>query len=201
MIKKRLKRFMAELFLFAQANAETSFREDPRVVVGRYTYGVTSETVLLFRQDDNVSIGSFCSIADGVRIIASGEHASWLVSSFPFHAFFLDNGVEVDTHTHGAVVVGNDVWIGSGSLILSGVSIGDGAIVGAGSVVTRDVPPYSVVYGVPSKIHRYRFSEEVVKELLKIRWWTWDDVLIRQRIPDFYGPIDDFVRKYKVTSQ
>jgi len=99
----------------------------------------------------------------------------------------------------GDVIIGNDVWLGKNSIVLSGVSIGDGAVVAAGSVVTRNVKPYSIVGGVPARELRFRFSEEQVEQLLSIAWWDWTDDEIRERSDDLCSPdIDSFVSTYGV---
>jgi tetrahydrodipicolinate N-succinyltransferase len=96
----------------------------------------------------------------------------------------------------GIIMIGNDVWIGAGALILSGVTIGDGAIVGAGSVVTHDVPPYAVVGGVPAKIIRFRYNKDQIEALLKIAWWNWNIEKIKANMDYFYGEIDAFIEKF-----
>jgi virginiamycin A acetyltransferase len=80
----------------------------------------------------------------------------------------------VDAESKGDTIVGNDVWFGRECMILPGIKIGDGAVIAAGAVVVQDVPPYAVVGGNPAKIIKYRFSEEIIEELLKIQWWNWD---------------------------
>lgn len=80
-------------------------------------------------------------------------------------------------------MIGNDVWIGYEAVILSGVTIGDGAIVGARAVVTKDVPPYTIVGGVPARSIRRRFDEETIKKLEALRWWDWDEERIKRSIP------------------
>ncbi|MNI40841.1 Chloramphenicol acetyltransferase [compost metagenome] len=72
------------------------------------------------------------------------------------------------------IVIGNDVWIGANAVILPGVTLGDGAVIGAGAVVTKDVPPYAIVGGVPAKVIRYRFTPEEIEVLLRIKWWEWE---------------------------
>jgi acetyltransferase-like isoleucine patch superfamily enzyme len=174
---------------------------DPRIVVGKHTYGLTSSSVNFFRDDDLVTIGNFCSIAEGVKILVSGEHCISRVSSYPFFAHFLNKNLEKDTFTKGEVRIGNDVWIGAKALILSGVNIGDGAVIAAGALVTDDVAPYSVVGGVPAKYIKPRFSDEISSALLEIKWWHWDDDLIHDRIEDFYSSVSDFVAKYNMTKE
>ena len=166
------------------------------VKVGKFTYGVNQETFLIFRDTDRVSIGHYCSFALGVKIVASGEHNYGAVSSFPFYAYLADRGVEKDTFSKGEVRIGNDVWLGARSTVLSGVRISDGAVVAAGAVVTKDVPPYAIVAGVPAQIIKYRFSEQNIKKLLAISWWDWDPEFIKSNLDDFYMGIDSFVDKY-----
>ncbi len=171
---------------------------DERVIVGGYTYGITPSTVLLFKESDRVYIGRYCSFAYDVKIIASGEHDYRAVANFPFYAHFLNKGVERDTFTKGEVRIGNDVWIGARATILSGVEIGDGAVVAAGAVVTKNIPPYAIVGGVPAKLIKYRFPEEVVNDLLKIKWWNWSDANVKSNIEDFYLDVNKFIKKAKL---
>jgi len=122
------------------------------------------------------SVGKFCSIADEVTIFLGGNHRVDWVSTYPFPAFkeFPEAaGITGYEAGKGNVVIGNDVWIGSHVVILSGVSIGDGAVVGAYSIVAKSVPPYAIVAGNPAKLIRYRFDEKSVEQLLKLRWWDW----------------------------
>lgn len=83
----------------------------------------------------------------------------------------------------GDIVIGNDVWIGYQAVILAGVTVGDGAITGSRAVVTRDVPPYTIVGGVPAKPIRKRFDEDTIARLQALRWWDWDQETIRRAIP------------------
>lgn len=168
---------------------------DPRVRVGQFTYGVTEATTLLFRDDDRVEIGRYCSFAKDVLIIASGEHNYRAVANFPFRARFLGDG-DADTYGKGPVIIGNDVWIGARATILSGVTIGDGAVVAAGAVVTDDVPPYSIVGGVPATIIKYRHSADVIERLCEIAWWNWRPEDVRARMDAFYQDPAAFVEKF-----
>jgi acetyltransferase-like isoleucine patch superfamily enzyme len=121
-----------------------------------------------------VSIGKFCSLSTSITIVG-GEHNLKWVSAFPLRERFWLPGRGKDGHpkTKGPVTIGNDVWIGMGALILSGVTIGDGSVVAAHSVVTKDVPPYAIVAGNPAQIVRYRFDQGTIQALLRIRWWDW----------------------------
>jgi lipopolysaccharide transport system ATP-binding protein len=122
-----------------------------------------------------VKIGKYCSIADDVKIILHGHHPDW-VSTYHFgHTTqtFGDNKTP-DPCVKGKVVIGNDVWIGYGSLILYGSVIGDGAIIGAGSVVRGKVKPYSVVAGNPAEFVCMRFDKGTIDHLLEVKWWNWE---------------------------
>lgn len=167
---------------------------DPRVSVGHGTYGVGERTVLLFRDDDRVQIGKYCSVAYGVTIVASGEHNYSGVANFPFAAV-LNQDIDRDTFSKGPVRIGNDVWLGANATILSGVTIGDGAVVAAGAVVTESVPPYAIVGGVPAGVIKYRFEARAIESLLHVAWWNWSPDRIRENMDLFYLPVDAFLSK------
>ena len=137
---------------------------------------------------DRLVIGKYCSIACGAKFIfTSANHTLRSLSTYPFPIFFEEWGLDVKKITEawdnkGDIVVGNDVWIGYEAVILSGVKIGDGAIVGTRAVVTRDVPPYTIVGGVPAKPIRRRFSDETVAELLKLKWWNWPAEKVKEHL-------------------
>lgn len=122
-------------------------------------------------------IGRYSSIAPTAALAHMNHPTSWLSSSFALGV--LTTGVFTDTATQQtmpvrrAVQVGNDVWIGSNAFIMSGIAIGDGAIIAAGAVVTKDVPPYAIVGGVPAKVIKYRFSQSIIDRLMNARWWRY----------------------------
>lgn len=128
---------------------------------------------------DKLLIGKFCSIACGAKFIFnSANHTLSSLSTYPFPIFFEEWGLDVKEvakawDNKGDIVVGNDVWIGYEAVVLAGVTIGDGAVIGARSVVTKDVPPYTIAGGVPEKTIRKRFNEETIDTLLELRWWDW----------------------------
>ncbi|NKS84722.1 hypothetical protein GS571_03705 [Rhodococcus hoagii] len=98
----------------------------------------------------------------------------------------------------GDLVIGNDVWIGAGATVLSGIAIGDGAIVGAGSVVSRDVEPYSIVVGNPARVIRKRFSDSQIRDLVEIGWWRWPASVVADRCADLSSQnIDAFIERYR----
>ena len=138
---------------------------------------------------DKLVIGKFCSIACGAKFIfTSANHTMKSLSTYPFPIFFEEWGLDIANVTDawdnkGDIVIGNDVWIGYEALILSGVTIGDGAIIGTRAVVTKDVPPYTIVGGVPARHIRGRVDEETVTRLMELRWWEWSDEKIKENLP------------------
>ncbi|MBR1807885.1 MAG: CatB-related O-acetyltransferase [Paludibacteraceae bacterium] len=132
------------------------------------------------------SIGSYCSISYGVTI-GPPEHKYNRISTHPFiydSKFGLageDQNIRNEKFAN-TLEIGNDVWIGCNSTILRGIKIGDGAIIGANAVVTKDVPPYAIVAGVPAKVIKYRFSKEIVTKLLEMKWWKWEDEKIQANL-------------------
>ncbi len=129
--------------------------------------------------NDRLIIGKFCSIACGAKFIfTSANHTLTSFSTYPFPIFYEEwnlNKEDVASawDNKGDIVIGNDVWVGYEAVILSGVHIGDGAIIGARALVTKDVPPYAIVGGMPAKIIKNKFSEEIVSALQKLKWWDW----------------------------
>ena len=138
---------------------------------------------------DRLVIGRFCSIACGAKFLfTSGNHSLRSLATYTFPIFFDEWGLDAKNirdawDNKGDTVIGNDVWIGYEAVILSGVTIGDGAVIGARAVVTRDVPPYTIVGGVPAKPIRRRFDDETAARLRALRWWDWDEERIRRAIP------------------
>lgn len=137
---------------------------------------------------DSLRIGKFCSIACGAKFLfASANHTQAPVSTYPFPIFFeewdLDIGDVTSAWDHkGDIVIGNDVWIGYEAVVMAGVTIGDGAIIGARAVVTKDVPPYTIVGGVPARKIRRRFSDNVIARLQELKWWDWPAERIQRNI-------------------
>ena len=138
---------------------------------------------------DRLVIGRFCSIACGAKFLfTSGNHSLRSLATYTFPIFFDEWGLDAKNirdawDNKGDTVVGNDVWIGYEAVILSGVTIGDGAVIGARAVVTKDVPPYTIVGGAPAQPIRRRFDGETAARLQALRWWDWDEERIRRAIP------------------
>ena len=172
---------------------------NPNITVGDFTmYNDFVNDPMLFEKNnvlyhypinhDTLQIGKFCSIACGAKFLFnSANHTLSSLSTYPFPLFFEEWGLEKKDVTNawdnkGDIVIGNDVWIGYEAVILAGVTIGDGAIVGTRAVVTKDVPPYTIVGGVPAKPIKKRFSEETISALLEIQWWNWSKERIARNI-------------------
>lgn len=161
----------------------------PNVFIGDYTYYDDSNDPTGFEQKnilfnypefgDKLIIGKFCQIASGTKfIMGSANHRISSVTTYPFHVFGGIWSEKTPPHMSqlpfkGDIVIGNDVWIGRESVIMPGVKIGDGSIVGAYSVVTKDVPPYSVVGGNPARFIKKRFHDELIEILLELKWWNF----------------------------
>lgn len=172
---------------------------DPNIQVGDYTmYNDFVHDPRDFQRNnvlyhypvngDKLVIGKFCSIACGARFLfTSANHTLRSLSTYPFPLFFEEWGLD-KAHVaqawdnKGDIVVGNDVWIGYEAVLLSGVTIGDGAIIGTRAVVTQDVPPYTIVGGVPAKPIRRRFDDATIDALLALRWWDWPREKLAQNI-------------------
>lgn len=172
---------------------------DPSISVGEYTmYNDFVNDPTQFEKNnvlyhypinhDRLTIGKFCSIACGVKFLFnSSNHTMRSLSTYPFPLFFeewdLDKKNVADSWDNkGDIVIGNDVWIGYEAVILAGVTIGDGAIIGTRAIVTKNVPPYTIVGGIPAKPIRRRFSEDVIARLLELKWWDWTKERIAQNI-------------------
>ena len=145
--------------------------------IGEYSYICHSTKIF------DAKIGKFCSIAADV-IIGQAGHPTHLLSTSPFQytrnkitqmgniLVDEDNLVRIK-YENLTVKIGHDVWIGLGAMVMPGVTIGSGAIVGAGAIVTKDIPPYSVAVGVPAKVVKYRFSQDIIEKLLELEWWDY----------------------------
>ncbi|MFT8343941.1 MAG: CatB-related O-acetyltransferase [Clostridium beijerinckii] len=138
--------------------------------------------------NDKLIIGKFCSIACKAKfLMTSGNHTMRSLSTYTFPIFYDEWGLDVSLITDawdnkGDIVIGNDVWIGYDAIIMSGVKIGDGAIIGTRAIVTNDVPPYTIVGGIPAKVIKKRFRDDIILKLLKIKWWDWQYEKIKANI-------------------
>lgn len=169
--------------------------------IGEHCYGKFE--IPDFQAGSILEIGDYCSFADNVTFILR-DHDTRNISAFPFDTvgkYVYGESLPVASHITKNIKlkIGNDVWMGANTLILPSVSyIGDGAIIAAGAVVSKNVEPYTIVGGVPAKQIKYRFKKEEIEELLKIKWWEWDEITIRERIDDIVSPdVESFIKKYK----
>lgn len=157
--------------------------DNPQFEIGDFTYasdfdppenwGRRLAPYLFPFSQERLIIGKFCSIAEGVRFItSSANHDQNGLSCYPFPVFSLETraGYQPDTRD---TVIGNDVWLGYGAMVLPGANIGDGAIIGAGAVVRGKIPPYAIVTGNPGNVTRMRFAPETIAALLDLAWWEW----------------------------
>lgn len=174
--------------------------KDTQIEVGDYTiYNDFVANPLLFEKNnvlyhypihrEKLIIGKFCSIACGTKFLFNcANHSLKSLSTYTFPLFYEEWELEKSNITtawdnKGDIVIGNDVWIGYEAVIMAGVHIGDGAIIAARAVVTKDVPPYTIVGGTPAKEIRKRFDAEVIQQLLLLKWWNWSTDNIRQCLP------------------
>ena len=158
------------------------------VHVGQGSYGELS--ILRLDKQSTLYIGNYCSIAPEVCFLVGAEHNINYVSTFPFKSKIIGKENK-DAISKGNIIIDDDVWIGYGAIIMSGVHIGQGAVVAAGAVVTKDIPPYAIVGGVPAKLIKYRFSSNMIEELLKIDYSKLSEEMIKGHIDELYTELGD----------
>ena len=181
-------------------------------ICGKHSYGGLCNHPLVKK------VGAFCSFAAGVNVV--NNHNIDLISTSPFlvgsggfesvdgfkeipyEAWKDEEWYIPGVNPRGKVpnvhriTIGNDVWLGENVIITNYSDIGDGVVAAAGAVITKPVPSYAIVAGIPARIVRYRYNQEQVAALERIRWWDWDDDIIRERYDDMYMSIDEFIGKY-----
>jgi phosphonate metabolism protein (transferase hexapeptide repeat family) len=185
----------AQLGAYCEVGARTILQE---VTMGDYSYVVNDAQITY------TTIGKFVSIAAMTRINpgnhpmhrATQAHFTYRASAyFPGEA---DDADFFDWRRQHHVTIGHDVWIGHGAIVLPGRNIGTGAVIAAGAIVTKDVPPYTIVAGNPARIVRRRFPEDIEAELTELAWWDWDHETLRLALPDFRKlAVQDFLSKYR----
>lgn len=178
--------------------------------IGKYSYGpICVEHHPLIEE-----IGAFCCFADGCEVVPNHEMKyvtthdilyagkQYMGINIPYECFegeryFLEGITPKDCVTkRKRNKIGNDVWLGKNVIITNGANIGNGVIAGAGAIITKDVPDYAVVVGVPARIIRFRYTDKQIEALNRIAWWNWEDDKIRLYYDDLYLPIEDFIKKH-----
>jgi acetyltransferase-like isoleucine patch superfamily enzyme len=149
----------------------------PILTLGEYTYGTIDVNPITYPDggfaEGSVVVGKYCSLGPDIKAMFFRDHRVDWISTFPFPSLWGARSIEPDCVNAEPIVIGNDVWIGSHTMLLSGAKIGDGAVIGAFSVVAGKIDPYTVVVGNPAKTIKKRFSDECIQMLLDIRWWDW----------------------------
>lgn len=158
------------------------------VEVGKGTYGELN--IYKFNDISHLKIGNYCSVGQNVNFIIDADHPVNAVSTFPYKVMLLQMQ-NYEATSKGDILIDDDVWIGYGATIMSGVHIGQGAVVAAGAVVTHDVPPYAIVGGVPAKVIKYRFGPEMIEELLKVDYSKLTEDMVREHIDELYEELKD----------
>ena len=197
---------------FSENQINDVFKQDTittvKTEIGRYCYGPLNKAHKLVKK-----VGNFCSFAQGCDVVEN--HPIEYITTHPMlclgtaeydlpydsyagrgGAIFPGVKPRGERHKDGRITIGNDVWLGRNVIITNGANIGNGVIAGAGAVITKDVPDYAIVVGVPARILRFRFEPDQIEALNKIKWWDWSDDKIRENFDDFYLPVEEFISKH-----
>ena len=180
--KKKLKKYKN---YFLKDNLKEDIKNN-YAQIGDWTYG--NLTVMRWNTNDKLIVGKYSSIGPDVSIIFGGNHRQDWITTSPLPAgtfqaykkFPKAKNIKDFIYSKGEVKIGNDVWIGAKTIILSGSTIGDGVCIAAGSVVSGEIEPYSIVAGNPAKEIKKRFSEDIIKKLLTIKWWNFSDEKVNE---------------------
>jgi acetyltransferase-like isoleucine patch superfamily enzyme len=188
-------------------------------VMGPGTYAGRNSLFQTYTPRDHIDVGAYCSIADDVSIVLPGGrlyddrgaeldlvlrglHREGSASTFPISILVPDEPYDEPpvSATGERLVIGDDVWIGYGATIVGDVTVGTGSIVGSRAHVVADVPPYSVVGGVPAKVLRKRFEDEVAGRLLRVAWWDWPEAVVQGAHRWFTRPVAEFLDHFDPAS-
>ncbi|MDO9276313.1 MAG: CatB-related O-acetyltransferase [Lutibacter sp.] len=164
------------------------------VIVGNETYG-DLEVYDYGTPNEKLIIGNYVSIANGVRFLLGGNHQINTFTTYPLKAKLTGQDFHLDATTNGPIIIEDEVWIGLGATILSGIKIGRGAIVAAGSVVSKNIPEFAIAGGCPAKVIKYRYSEDIIVKLRNISLSDIEKENIIKNIDLFYAPIYESIEK------
>lgn len=179
---------------------------DPNIEYGDYSYGMENIKVLHANEGYKVVIGKFCSIAKNIKVFIGANHRTDFASTYPFGHLKRNQSKKIiktpailgHPSSNGDVIIGNDVYIGFNATIMSGIKIGHGSVIAANSHVSKNIPPYEIWGGNPAKRIKKRFSNEIIKELLLIKWWDYQEEKIREIIPFLSSKISNLqIKKIK----
>lgn len=169
----------------------------------RGTYFDRNVNIISWSDQFHIHLGKYNSIGRDCNFFLHANHrVDWITTSSqlwgPVTPEVADMHMSMGHPTcKGDIIIGNDVWIGAKSTIMSGVNIGNGAVIGSNSTITKDVPPYAIVVGNPGKIVKYRFSEKQIESLLKISWWDWTEDRIKTEAMNMWSNnVDEFIDKH-----
>jgi acetyltransferase-like isoleucine patch superfamily enzyme len=169
----------------------------------RGTYFDRNVNIISWSDQYHIHLGKYNSIGRDCNFFLHANHrVDWITTSSQLHGPVTPEIAEMHMEMghptcKGDIKIGNDVWIGATSTIMSGVTIGDGAVIGAGSTITKDVPPFAIVAGNPGRVVKYRFTEEQIEKLLQISWWNWEELKIRENAMLMWSSnIDEFIKKH-----
>jgi acetyltransferase-like isoleucine patch superfamily enzyme len=174
----------------------TNQSSSQRIKIGKYSYYKPSTQIW------DCEIGNFCHIGSNCLIGLIG-HDPTRVTTYPLEYHFSNTVTDcsqdptANTKKKERVKILNDVYMGEGVVVMGGVTIGNGAVIGTRSVITKDIPDYSIVGGVPAKLIKKRFSDQVIEALLEIRWWDWPDEKIKENMTTFNLDIEKFISIHK----
>jgi acetyltransferase-like isoleucine patch superfamily enzyme len=173
-------------------------------IADRGTYFDRNVNIISWSDEYKIHVGKYCSIGRDCNFFLHANHRpDWVTTSSqllgPVTPEIANMHMEMGHPScKGDITIGNDVWIGAKSTIMSGVKIGHGAVIGSGSVVAKDIPPYAIVVGNPAKIVKYRFDEQQIEDLLGIAWWDWDESKIKEESMVLWSKdINYFIEKHK----
>lgn len=199
LIRVRLRMFQAK-WIQKNKNNQTIpvSRFDPELVsVGDGTYGELN--VVSFGKSTKLKIGSYCSISEDVTFLLDVEHRTDTVSSYPFRVKMLHES-QFEAFSKGDITVDDDVWMGYGVTVMSGVHIGKGAVVASGAVVTKDIPAYAIAGGMPAKVIRYRFDEETIKTVSKLDYSRLNQECVKAHVDELYASVADLDAEKLISS-